>query len=291
MIKDYLSRVKSNINIYTNKKTLRLLDGTYKSIYKGKSLDFDDLREYVVGDNIKDIDWKSSARSGDILIRRYIAEKKHNFLFVLDSGEKMLADTVSGESKKNIAIITTGILSYIANNHGDYTSSLFYSNNGLDNVPFNSSPLNVEKILSSYEKNISIENQISINDMLNHVIKNIKKRMIIFVITDLAGMDSVTENTLKQISILNDLMFINISDAYMTGNVAYDIDKRSYIPKAILTNNKLFELEKNKRNEIITSCNKRFKKYGVSGITISKENEIVTNIIDLLERHKNANIN
>lgn len=43
--------------------------------------------------------------------------------------------------------------------------------------------------------------------MLNHVIKNIKKRMIIFVITDLAGMDSVTENTLKQISILNDLMF------------------------------------------------------------------------------------
>lgn len=100
MIKDYLSRVKSNINIYTNKKTLRLLDGTYKSIYKGKSLDFDDLREYVVGDNIKDIDWKSSARSGDILIRRYIAEKKHNFLFVLDSGEKMLADTVSGESKK-----------------------------------------------------------------------------------------------------------------------------------------------------------------------------------------------
>lgn len=291
MTKDYLSRVKSNINIYTNKKTLRLLDGTYKSIYKGKSLDFDDLREYVVGDNIKDIDWKSSARSGDILIRRYIAEKKHNFLFVLDSGEKMLADTVSGESKKNIAVITTGILSYIANNQRDYTSSLFYSNNGLDNVPFNSSPLNVEKILSSYEKNISIENQISINDMLNHVIKNIKKRMIIFVITDLAGMDSVTENTLKQISILNDLMFINISDAYMTGNVAYDIDKRSYIPKAILTNNKLFDLEKNKRNEIISSCNKRFKKYGVSSITISKENEIVTNIIDLLERHKNANIN
>ena len=284
MIKDYLSRVKSNINIYTNKKTLRLLDGTYKSIYKGKSLDFDDLREYVVGDNIKDIDWKSSARSGNILIRRYIAEKKHNFLFVLDSGEKMLADTVSGESKKNIAIITTGILSYIANNHGDYTSSLFYSNNGLDNVAFNSSPLNVEKILSSYEKNISIENQISINDMLNHVIKNIKKRMIIFVITDLAGMDSVTENTLKQIS-------INISDAYMTGNVAYDIDKRSYIPKSILTNNKLFDLEKNKRNEIISSCNKKFNKYGVSSITISKENEIVTNIIDLLERHKNAIIN
>ena len=78
---------------------------------------------------------------------------------------------------------------------------------------------------------------------------------------------------------------------HMTGNVAYDIDKRSYIPKSILTNNKLFDLEKNKRNEIISSCNKKFNKYGVSSITINKENEIVTNIIDLLERHKNAIIN
>ena len=119
-----------NIELDKEIKNYESIMNTYFPILKMiediKSLDFDDLREYVVGDNIKDIDWKSSARSGDILIRRYIAEKKHNFLFVLDSGEKMLADTVSGESKKNIAIITTGILSYIANNHGDYKFSFLF---------------------------------------------------------------------------------------------------------------------------------------------------------------------
>ena len=44
----------------------------YNSIYKGKSMNFQDLREYVVGDNIKDIDWKASARSDKILIKQLI---------------------------------------------------------------------------------------------------------------------------------------------------------------------------------------------------------------------------
>ncbi len=51
-------------------------------------MNFEDLREYVVGDNIKDIDWKASARSRNLLVRRYIAEKKHNVMLVFDTGKK-----------------------------------------------------------------------------------------------------------------------------------------------------------------------------------------------------------
>ena len=50
----YISQIKSNINIYSTKKTSNLLDGSYKSIYKGKTMNFEDLRAYVIGDNIKD---------------------------------------------------------------------------------------------------------------------------------------------------------------------------------------------------------------------------------------------
>ncbi len=47
MVLDRINRIKANISIYTNKKTSNILDGTYNSIYKGKSLNFEDLREYV----------------------------------------------------------------------------------------------------------------------------------------------------------------------------------------------------------------------------------------------------
>ena len=58
MIMDYVTKIKSNITIYATKKTSNILDGEYSSIYKGRSMDFDDLREYVIGVDVKDIDWK-----------------------------------------------------------------------------------------------------------------------------------------------------------------------------------------------------------------------------------------
>ena len=59
----YITKIKANLSVYTNKKTSNILDGTYNSIYKGKSMNFEDLREYVIGDNVKDIDWRATARS------------------------------------------------------------------------------------------------------------------------------------------------------------------------------------------------------------------------------------
>ena len=89
MILDYITKIKANIAIHTNIKATSILDGSYKSVFMGKSLNFEDLREYIPGDNIRDIDWKASSRSRMLLVKRYIAEKKHNILLVFDSGIKI----------------------------------------------------------------------------------------------------------------------------------------------------------------------------------------------------------
>ena len=75
----YINKIKANISIYSSKKSTNILDGTYKSIYKGKSTNFENLREYVINDDVKDIDWKSSARSGTLLVKQFIAEKSTIF--------------------------------------------------------------------------------------------------------------------------------------------------------------------------------------------------------------------
>ena len=85
--------MKGYKTIYTTKATSRIIDGSYNSIYKGRSMNFDELREYVVGDDIKDMDWKASARSQKLLVRQYIAEKKHNIMLVMDAGKILLDDT------------------------------------------------------------------------------------------------------------------------------------------------------------------------------------------------------
>ena len=82
----YVAGIKAKIHIYSNKKTGNLFDGSYRSVYEGNGLDFENLREYVPGDNIRDIDWKSSSRNGKMLVKRYVAEKKHNVMLVWDCG-------------------------------------------------------------------------------------------------------------------------------------------------------------------------------------------------------------
>ena len=282
----YITKIKANLSIYTKRKTSNILEGSYNSIYKGKSMNFEDLREYVIGDNVKDIDWKASARSNKILIKQYIAEKKHNVLFILDTGKKMLADTRDLDSKKDVALMATGTIAYLVDKHGDSISAIY---NGKDNIklfPFKTGLYNIEKILNSYEREIDAEN--SLEDLISYVLKFIRRRMIIFVITDIDGM--ISENTLKKLSLLHDVMFINISDALMTGYNAFDIDQDSYIPDYILEDEKLKDIELEIKSKIYDETKERFKRYKIVTTTINKQKDIVNDVLKLLERRKHANI-
>ncbi len=284
----YITKVKANLSIYTKKKTSNILEGSYNSIYKGKGMNFEDLREYVIGDNVKDIDRKASARSNKILIKQYIAEKKHNVLFILDSGKKMLADTRDLDSKKEVALMAIGTICYLVDKHGDSISAIYKGKENIRLFPFKNGLYNIEKILNSYEKEIDAEN--NLEDLINYVLKFIKRRMIIFIVTDIDGMSNISEETLRKLSLLHDVMFINISDALMTGYNAFDVDQDSYIPDYILEDEKLKDIELQIKTQIYEETKEKFKKYKIIATTINKQKDIVNDVFKLLERRKNANI-
>ena len=104
MITNYVKEIKAKVDIYSAKKTTNVFDGSYKSVFKGNGMNFEDLREYVPGDEISSIDWKATSRSGTVLVKRYMAEKKHNIMLIFDSGKKMLADTKEQQTKKDIMV-------------------------------------------------------------------------------------------------------------------------------------------------------------------------------------------
>ena len=122
---NYINKIKANISIYSNKKTSNYLDGAYKSIYRGKSMNFENLREYVINDEIKNIDWKTSAKTNKLYVKQFISEKKHNILFIIDNSISMSADTNFHENKKNIALFTIGTIIYIATKNNDDIGLLY----------------------------------------------------------------------------------------------------------------------------------------------------------------------
>ena len=87
----HLTKVKARLAIHAHRKVRGLLEGEYAAIQVGRGIDFNDLREYVRGDDVKDIDWKASARGRQLLVKRYIAERKHTVLLAVSTGRSMAA--------------------------------------------------------------------------------------------------------------------------------------------------------------------------------------------------------
>lgn len=289
MKKSYLNKIKANISIYARKSSSSLLDGSYHSIFKGKSLNFDDLREYVVGDNVRDIDWKASSRSRKLLVKQYVAEKRHNIMLILDTDRKMLADSKDNDVKKDIALMTAGTIAYLCSKTGDAIGSIYNRDNVMEFFPLKSDSYNIEKLLAKYDKDMNNENNSDINKTLSYIRNHINRSMIIFIITDLAGLESIDELYFRELSMRHDIMLINISDGYLFGHDVFDMDTDTYIPNIFSKNQQLFQLENEYKNNLYMTCLNKISKYRVSIVTIDNIEEIPIKIIKLLEDYKYAN--
>jgi hypothetical protein len=142
--------------------------------------------------------------------------------------------------------------------------------------------------MNDIEKNILLDNNYDINEMLEYPLKHFKRKMIYIVISDLDGANSINDKVLRKVTASHDLLFINISDASMYGDSLHDIDSNSNVPFYISRNKKLKEVEENIKKQVYNSCVRKFKKYRISTVTISSKSEIVNCLIDLLERHNHA---
>lgn len=280
----YINRIKANISIHASKKSTNLLDGTYKSIYKGKSMNFENLREYTTDDDVKDIDWKSSARSGTLLVKQFIAEKKHNILLVLDSGIKMDADTDKLENKKELALYAAGSIGYLAIKNNDYVG-MIYKDKKVEFKPFKYNLYNLEEYLCEYKAS-EAEESIEMEEILEYIIKNIPKKKAIFIITDIEGIDSINKQTLKKLKQTSDISIINIEDHTITGDNLYDVNDKKFIPKIFLQDKRLANLEKQIKKQLWDNNTHKLKSLNIPVTSISSLDELSKKITKLLEDHK-----
>ena len=84
-------------------------------------------------------------------------------------------------------------------------------------------------------------------------------------------------------------MFVNISDALMTGSDTFDVEQNSYIPDFFLNDEKLKSIELETKTKLYKKIKNRFKRYNIVSTTIHNEKDIVPSIFKLLERRKHAN--
>lgn len=213
-----LQRVKSKMSIFAHRKARGMLDGEYGSVFKGRSLDFDDLRPYIAGDGVRDIDWKASARHGSPLIKRYVAVRKQTVMLITDTGRNMAAASRDGEDKKDIAVMALGVLGYLAHRHGDTVGLVCGDATGSRAIPAKGGEAHLERLLREVDGGSSLSAPPSrIEEQLDYVARSFGRRMLLCVVADELMPDAETERLLRRLRAQHEILWLTIRDAELAG--------------------------------------------------------------------------
>lgn len=230
-----ITQVKSRLFIHSSKKSMHALDGAYASLLHGRSLDFEDLRPYEYGDQVRDIDWKATAKHGSPLVKRTRATRMHTVLFVVDTGRGMNALAADERPKRDLAILTVGALGFLAIRHGDDISVVRGDAGGIRRI----APSRTERALEYALRGIEAATRESRapsdrNALLSFVARMISKRMIVVIVTDEQPVDDDTERMLRRLRVQHDVLWVTLRDAdpvlEQTSTTRRDVDSRWQVP-------------------------------------------------------------
>lgn len=203
---------------YFGTDTRGLLEGGRYALLHSRSLEFDDLRPYVRGDDVRDIDWKASARSGNVLIKRFVDEKHHKILLVADAGRNMTAQAPSGEAKIDIAANIAGAVGLITLGRADQIGMVFGDARGCVNIRQSRGETHIESMLHRYYGHALAKPGASdISCQLDYVATHYRHPMLIVVVSDEPDVGDRLDDVARRLAGRHDIMWAMVSDAPAVG--------------------------------------------------------------------------
>lgn len=241
-----LTPVKSKLFFVAHRRTWGLLDGEYASVFRGRSLDYDDLREYVPGDEVRDIDWKATARHGSPLVKRWIATRTQTVLFVVDTGRGMAARTTSGEPKSAVAITLVGMLGYLALRHGDLVTLVEGDSTGTRGYTAQGGEGHLERLLRVIHTRTRLQGGRSrLRDQLDHVAAHYRQRLLLVVVADEKDLDDADVVVIRRLHAQHEMLWFTVEDADPTqvggGDAALDVGDDTVLAAEVRFDPKLRE--------------------------------------------------
>ncbi|AEV72334.1 hypothetical protein MycrhN_1721 [Mycolicibacterium rhodesiae NBB3] len=210
---------------FFGRDTTGLLDGGRYALVHTRSLEFDDLRPYVPGDDIRDIDWKATARSGHVLIKRFVSEKHHKILVIADAGRNTIAQAPSGERKRDIASNVIGAIGLITLRRSDEVGMVFGDVRGCVDIRLRRGETHIESMLHRFHHHTTTDPApSSVVTQLNWVAKHYRRPLLIFVVSDEPEIDDRLGEVLTRLGAQHDVMWAMVADMAAVGSVDDDDD-------------------------------------------------------------------
>ncbi len=205
--KQILKEVKK-IEIKTKHLVEGLLQGAYHSVFKGRGIEFSEVREYVPGDDIRSIDWNVTARMNQPFVKEFIEERDLTVYIVLDISASN--EFGSEKSKKQAAVELAASLMFAALRNNDRAGLCLFTEQVEKFIPPRKGKKHILRLIREMVDFKPMYKTTDLADPLRFLARVAKKRGIMFILSDF-----FTEGFEKQLKLLSnrhDIIAVNMND-------------------------------------------------------------------------------
>ena len=184
LTRDILKKVRQ-IEVRTNRLVNDSLAGSYQSVFKGRGMNFDEVREYVPGDDIRSIDWNVTARTGIPHIKKFTEERELTIMLMIDiSGSGEFGSSIS--SKRELMAELGSVLAFSAVRNSDKVGLVLFTDSPELYIPPKKGRGHILRIIREilYFKPKGVRTDIK--GTLDFVNRVIKRKCVSFLISDFA---------------------------------------------------------------------------------------------------------
>ena len=206
---DLLSKIR-RIEIKSRRLSQNIFSGEYRSAFKGRGMSFSEVREYQLGDDVRDIDWNVTARYARPYIKVYEEERELTMMLLVDVSESGLFGTVERTKRQLIAEVA-GTLAFSTITNNDKVGVIFFSDRVEKYIPPSKGRKHVLHILT---ENLRLESKgkgTNLSEALIFANNVQKKQCTLFILSDFID-ESEYESTLNVVSRKHQVLAMQVFD-------------------------------------------------------------------------------
>jgi uncharacterized protein (DUF58 family) len=207
---DLIKKIR-HIEIRTKRLVNDSFAGEYHSVFKGRGMEFEEVRPYQPGDEIRTIDWNVTARTGEPYVKRYVEERELTVMLVVDASASENFGSVQ-QFKRELAAELTAVLSFAATTNNDRVGLLIFTDQVELYIPPRKGRRHVlrlvRELLAFEPSHRGTDIKLAL-DTVNHILK---RRAIIFLISDFVAEPESYRTAMAVTNRRHDLIAVDLHD-------------------------------------------------------------------------------
>lgn len=264
------------------------LAGQYESVFKGRGMDFSEVREYQPGDDVRVVDWNVSARMDSLYVKQFVEERELTVILLVDASGSQLFGTQK-KSKLQTAAELAALLAFSAIKNNDRVGLLAYTSDVETFIPPQKGRKHVLRVITEILSTTPQGRGTNTRAALEYLSKVIRKRAVVFMISDF--LDDGFERTLNITNrrheiiplVVQDPMEQNLPDL---GLVPFEDPETGEIILVDTSSERVREAFDRRTGDVRRERDKMFRKLRIEPVHIRTGESYVEPLVEYFKRRK-----